>query len=296
MKFIKVLLFLGLVQNVYAGDSGHGGDGVACFRHEGLTLKDFAADTEKYEHLKSLGIEDSTEYKGEIYGDSSQQSAKLILNGGFVNSTGGTLANASFILVDSGGKLGVTGPAILQSLITREHYKSLQKINRTGLINQLQSLPQNEVLDYFYDLFAMAKGFDQIYSQVREPGMMGRIEDGLFDVNGLPDVDDAGRKLLLPNNCIELQVVYREGVMLTTDPVLWENLGIKNASGQLEFNNFEKALMQIHEELYFYGSTQVSPNHTNSINTQNLLVELLTTEIDSADKLRSVLFRHGFPN
>lgn len=127
----------------------------------------------------------------------------------------------------------------------------------------------------------------EIYPKIIEvSNQLGRVDMGLGmpHVTTLSDVQDSILTIQLPKNCSQQQAVIRADNYFYFDSTLVDLLKINSLARQVELINF-------HEYLYYYGKT--FRGHQNSLNTQNLIIFLLSQEA-SANEITEQLRKLNF--
>ncbi|MBY0451966.1 MAG: hypothetical protein K2P92_02950, partial [Bdellovibrionaceae bacterium] len=117
---------------------------------------------------------------------------------------------------------------------------------------------------------------------------LGRVEMGLSlpGLATLADVKDSILTIPLPEACQQKQAVIRVDDLFYFHTKLIEMMGASSSARQL-------ALLNFHEYVYYYGKN--FRGHENSLNTQSLIVFLLTQDAD-AGQLNAELRKLNFIN
>lgn len=239
-------------QSPLMGQEGHGGDAIVCFS----IPVDLA--------LEKVGPE-----KKETCGSSGSCPSQI--------------GSTRPVDLPSSGvtwKMTAAGRNSISSAKPLEQYLAERIQSKKAMIDQLNQMSVEDgyrsLLSSFANLPAAASRLSDVHRQ------LGWLEDdGISSEYGLRDINDSGfvnESEIDTVYCKELQAVVRR------DSQLWYDRDIIR-----HFDNAGKVLIQLHEEIYFWGksldkinlSVGVFPQHETSVSTRRLILKLLDSTVDT---------------
>lgn len=178
-------------------------------------------------------------------------------------------------LIDEQGRFSSKGIEAIKSIVTLEYYLA----SLTGKWNPL--IPSLQNATYSQAIGALKKALKAVpdvymatkraYNELGDVGV-----EGIGVPDGVGTVGDTGVLPNLPVECTYVQTVVRRQDSFYYNSVIWNKM-----------TDLQKALMQLHEELY--GST----NHETSQNTQLFLTYFLATDF-TEKQLAEKAYKYGF--
>lgn len=177
----------------------------------------------------------------------------------------------------SKGIMTARGRKAITSAVTNEYQQYSSRAAANPAIARLQKMSFEDALT---ELHAMAAGVPAFFAQLEAAQKyIGQIDDGLPAENGIEDVRDSGTGFGMPEGCDLVQAALRREDQMSYDPDVWK-----------AFSGFQRALMQLHEEVYYIG---VQSGQQDSTRTQ-LLIGYLLQEGVTDEGLVQKLQRYGF--
>lgn len=180
------------------------------------------------------------------------------------------------------GMVTAAGRRNISKAVTLEWYRASLAM-RNSKIKSMINLPYEKALAALHSQFSMAPRFRKSLDSAHE--ILGNIsERALPATAGLSDIRDSLTFVGYPHNCTLVQAAVREEDLITYDLDVWNAM-----------SGFQQALLQLHEELYYLGSSRADIyKHDDSSRTQLLILMLLTTENLTEQQMVQGLNRYQF--
>lgn len=178
------------------------------------------------------------------------------------------------------GALTDYGRRTLTSATTLELYQAKAMGSRSVLLNAMVGKSEDVAHEM---LVTKLEDVPFFADAVKDASVkLGSLRDAASFEDGLFNVPDSGRAFGLSGNCAEVQAVVRQEDTFFKDANIWNKL-----------QPVDRAILQLHEEIYYIGAEVSESHQTTSIDTR-LLISSLLTKNSSENELATKISEYGF--